>query len=347
MAVLDPVGDFIELTVSQGYDETATQIDIVAVDVHWANLPDPTTDGAYNLLWYDASNYWSNPQDDPNKEWVRVTNWVPASYRLIVTRAQQDTAATTKNTSGATYKMIMAIGKKFRDDIENSTVDVGSKYAWITEYGGVGDGVEDDRDAFVAAVADGTTHIVIPEGTWRFSDSYTIADTVTIECRRNAVLAPDTGKVLTLNCPIIAGNWTIIGGSGTVAFGNRCGIGYHRWYSTTNMVEITTSENEGVLSVRKAGTGTGDVLDVDNDGTGAGLYVAQGGNGTGVSISQVGTGVPLHISGGNGNCIIIGTAKTPASQTDTGVAGTICWDASYIYVCTATNYWERVAIAAW
>ncbi len=44
---------------------------------------------------------------------------------------------------------------------------------------------------------------------------------------------------------------------------------------------------------------------------------------------------------------IIMTTRTPSAQNDTGVAGTILWDASYIYVCTATDYWERVAIAAW
>lgn len=39
--------------------------------------------------------------------------------------------------------------------------------------------------------------------------------------------------------------------------------------------------------------------------------------------------------------------KTPISQTDTGVKGTICWDANYIYICTATNYWERAIISSW
>lgn len=39
--------------------------------------------------------------------------------------------------------------------------------------------------------------------------------------------------------------------------------------------------------------------------------------------------------------------STPASASDTGEAGTITWDSSYIYVCTATNTWKRVAIASW
>jgi hypothetical protein len=45
--------------------------------------------------------------------------------------------------------------------------------------------------------------------------------------------------------------------------------------------------------------------------------------------------------------IQINTAKTPASATDTGTTGQVCWDSSYIYVCTATNTWKRAAIATW
>ena len=37
----------------------------------------------------------------------------------------------------------------------------------------------------------------------------------------------------------------------------------------------------------------------------------------------------------------------PASAADTGIAGEVRWDASYVYVCTATNTWKRVAIATW
>ena len=41
------------------------------------------------------------------------------------------------------------------------------------------------------------------------------------------------------------------------------------------------------------------------------------------------------------NHIRIRASKTPISSTDTGEAGTICWDASYIYVCVAANHWIR------
>ena len=38
---------------------------------------------------------------------------------------------------------------------------------------------------------------------------------------------------------------------------------------------------------------------------------------------------------------------TPASAGATGTLGMVCRDVSYIYVCTATDTWERVAIASW
>lgn len=41
------------------------------------------------------------------------------------------------------------------------------------------------------------------------------------------------------------------------------------------------------------------------------------------------------------------TSQTPASASATGNAGTIAWDASYLYICTATNTWRRVAHATW
>ena len=49
----------------------------------------------------------------------------------------------------------------------------------------------------------------------------------------------------------------------------------------------------------------------------------------------------------SGNSLKVATAKTPSAANDTGVTGTICWDASYIYVCTATDTWKRSAIATW
>ena len=54
--------------------------------------------------------------------------------------------------------------------------------------------------------------------------------------------------------------------------------------------------------------------------------------------------VSINLSGDHVN---IATIKTPASASAAGTKGDIAWDTSYLYICTATNTWERVAIATW
>jgi len=46
-----------------------------------------------------------------------------------------------------------------------------------------------------------------------------------------------------------------------------------------------------------------------------------------------------------GDTLRICTPRTPSSSSDTGYPGEICWDTDYIYVCTATDTWKRVALA--
>lgn len=47
----------------------------------------------------------------------------------------------------------------------------------------------------------------------------------------------------------------------------------------------------------------------------------------------------------NSDGICIEDSQTPASAGATGTAGTIAWDANYLYVCKATNSWGRIALA--
>jgi len=90
-------------------------------------------------------------------------------------------------------------------------------------------------------------------------------------------------------------------------------------------------------------------------GTGTGVggdvviqYAAAGSTGTAANTLAA----ALTVDGGTGNATFGGdiavTAPTvPASAAATGTTGTIAWDASYVYVCTATDTWKRVAIATW
>lgn len=119
MANLDPVKNFAIVTVSTGYDASATSIALTSG--HGARLPAPSTDGAFNLVWWNSTDY-SNPADDPNVEIVRVT--ARSTDTLTVTRAQESTSASTKNTSAKTYKMALVPTKKLRDDLTSAGVRV-------------------------------------------------------------------------------------------------------------------------------------------------------------------------------------------------------------------------------
>lgn len=45
-----------------------------------------------------------------------------------------------------------------------------------------------------------------------------------------------------------------------------------------------------------------------------------------------------------GNAVIIANANTPSTSGATGIKGTVCWDTSYMYVCTDNNLWKRIAL---
>jgi hypothetical protein len=49
----------------------------------------------------------------------------------------------------------------------------------------------------------------------------------------------------------------------------------------------------------------------------------------------------------SGDTLNIATTRTPASSSAAGTTGDICWDANFIYVCTATNTWKRIVITTW
>jgi hypothetical protein len=110
MATLDAVANFIKLTLSQGYDQNATSI---VLSSGGSSLPSPS----FNMTWWDSTDF-PDPSDDPNAEIVRVTN--VSGNTLTITRAQEGTAASTKNTAGKTYKLMLGITAKMITDIGNN-----------------------------------------------------------------------------------------------------------------------------------------------------------------------------------------------------------------------------------
>jgi hypothetical protein len=73
------------------------------------------------------------------------------------------------------------------------------------------------------------------------------------------------------------------------------------------------------------------------------------------NIKVVGTRFNAYGSVSAGNFLLpdelnrptLNTASAPTLATDTGTIGEIRWSSTFIYICTATDTWKRVAIATW
>lgn len=100
---MDAFKNFAKATVPTGYDASATSI--VLQSGHGARLPA----FPFNATWFNSTDY-SDPSDDPAAEIVRVTNIV--SDTLTITRTQEGTAATAKNTAGKSYRLIAGLTAK-------------------------------------------------------------------------------------------------------------------------------------------------------------------------------------------------------------------------------------------
>lgn len=113
--MLDAIKNFGKVDVSTGYASGITSIALAASE--GAKLPDPSTDGEFNLTWYDSTNY-PDPADDPLKEIVRCT--ARTGDNLTIVRNQEGTGDNNHNTGAATYKMILSLTKKTMDDIDET-----------------------------------------------------------------------------------------------------------------------------------------------------------------------------------------------------------------------------------
>ena len=88
-----------------------------------------------------------------------------------------------------------------------------------------------------------------------------------------------------------------------------------------------------------------------NDGTGDNLresFVKI--NSNFANLSSPGITVGNLITTGYANVtsnLIASGSYVPSSASATGVAGTIIWDADYVYICVATNTWKRSALTTW
>lgn len=69
--------------------------------------------------------------------------------------------------------------------------------------------------------------------------------------------------------------------------------------------------------------------------------------GKGANTAVIGYTTTTKVYMGGGSASIVVGSNPPATASSSGVAGTITWDSSFIYVCVAANTWKRVGISTW
>lgn len=102
----------------------------------------------------------------------------------------------------------------------------------------------------------------------------------------------------------------------------------------------------GSWMLRMTHGGSTNLWDITNSGVAGALTLGASpiSGDANVTVNVVSKGTGAVQSNGNPN---VTRVSVPATATSTGVAGTVAWDASFVYVCTATNTWVRAALATW
>jgi hypothetical protein len=109
--MLDSVANFVQVQASAGYNSSATSVALQSGQ--GSKLPATP----FNLIWWNSTDY-PNPANDPNVEIVRVTN--VSTDTITISRAQESTTASNKNTGGKTYSLVLGITAKMISDISGA-----------------------------------------------------------------------------------------------------------------------------------------------------------------------------------------------------------------------------------
>lgn len=112
--MLDNVANFVLVQASTGYGSSDTSITLQSGQ--GAKLPA----APHQLIWWNSTDY-PNPANDPNVEIIRVTNI--STDTLTISRAQEGTSASTKNSAGKTYSLTLGITAKMITDLAAQTAN--------------------------------------------------------------------------------------------------------------------------------------------------------------------------------------------------------------------------------
>ena len=297
--MVDQVANFKKVTVSTGYNNTATSI--VLATGQGAELPDPSGDN-YNVVWWDSTNY-PDPADDPNVEVIRVT--AKTTDTLTVNRNQESSGASNKNNADATYKMILATTAKTITDITD-TLQIDS----INNEVGIGTAPVSGSSLALPLHGDAITP------TLSFGDGDT-------------GLYENSDDALDIS----------IAGSRTYEFTAAGFLGIAA--GAYKLINVLSSDTVPTVCPNRGDEDTGlgragaDQLSLIAGGV-EGLRLTESGSAVAISGAIVNTA--------NGVSQLV---AAPAAANSTGTAGQIAYDASFFYVCIATDTWERVGIASW
>jgi hypothetical protein len=132
-------------------------------------------------------------------------------------------------------------------------IDQGGAVYNVRGYGALGNGTADDSAALAGSTS--AQHsgdaVVVPAGTYRIASDVTLSKAFRFE--RGAVLAPDSGKTVTITGQVEAGQWQIFGGAGNVVFG----AGYRTpevwvdWFGAASdkSADVTAAVNRAIASL--------------------------------------------------------------------------------------------------
>lgn len=156
-----------------------------------------------------------------------------------------------------------------------------------------------------------------------------------------------TGANVTYTTPI--GGYTVLGLQGNILentlapVASNDYVGYFNAYAYTGNVATGTS-NTFVQTSTIGMFATGANVDY---GLGGNVAVFTKLDGSNDLVQAVGIENNQSVNF-FGNVVLDNTSKyVPSTAASAGTAGQIAWDASFIYICTATDTWKRVGISTW
>lgn len=166
------------------------------------------------------------------------------------------------------------------------------------------------------------------------SGAYRIVDSV---CTNNSIISLDYDS--SVGVPVILDS-----GTGTISLNTRPGVGTQLIAPDGNVMFLISGNTHGF----RMGVDSSNSYVEGVDNTGSGSYQPLVVNGSTVDLRNSNNSkltITPNLSTFTNNLSIVGS--TPASAAAAGTTGQIAWDSSFIYICTATNTWKRVAIATW